>query len=41
MKISENVPINCKIEFDLKVGFAIYQVQWFVEPYATYSRTGN
>ena len=27
MKIVENVPINCKIEFGLKVVFAIYQVQ--------------
>jgi hypothetical protein len=31
MKIVENIFINCKIEFDLKVVFAIYQVQfWFV-----------
>ena len=31
MKIAENVPINCKVEFGLKLGFAINQVQfWFV-----------
>ena len=28
LKLVQNVPINCKIEFDLKVGFAIYQVQY-------------
>ena len=28
MEIVENIPINCKIEFDLKVGFAIYQVHF-------------
>ena len=30
MKRVETLLINCKIEFGLKVGFAIYQVQCFL-----------
>ena len=29
MEIVENAPINCKVNFELKLGFAIYQVQSF------------
>jgi hypothetical protein len=41
LKFVENVPINCKIEFGLKVGFAIYQVQLLLAPYVTKTHTGK
>ena len=45
MKIVENVSINCKIECDLKVGFAIYHVHLFyffglLAPHATRTHAG-
>jgi hypothetical protein len=43
VEIVENVPINCKIEFGLKVGFAINQVQLLLllAPYVTKTHTGK